>query len=71
MNTEQRKKLEIAFRRKAEKLGYEVKSYSGRGMFGRECPSVNVDNALDFIAEIGLKGLKVDNMGLQWVVYTG
>lgn len=71
MNTEQKKKLEIAFRRKAKKLGYEVKLYSGRGMYGRECPSVTVDNYLDFIAEIGIKGLKVDNMGLQYVVYTG
>lgn len=65
------KDLEIAFRRKAEQLGYEVKPYSGRYMFGRECPSVQVDNYLDFVAEIGLKGLKIDNMGLRWVIYTG
>ena len=50
---------EIAFRRKAEQLGYEVRDYSGRGMFGRECPSVTVDNPYDFIAEIGMKGLKI------------
>jgi len=63
---------EDEFRKKAKKLGYKVREdYSGRGMFGRECPSVTVDNYLDFMAEIGMKGLKVDNMGLQWVVYTG
>lgn len=67
MNNEKEKE----FKRKAEKLGYEVRSYSGRGMFGIECPSVTVDNYLNFIAEIGMKGLKIDNMGLQWVVYTG
>lgn len=66
-----REDKEIAFRNAAEHLGYKVKNYSGRGMFGRECPSVTVDNALDFIADIGIKGLKVDNMGLMWVVYTG
>jgi hypothetical protein len=62
---------EKEFREKAESLGYKVKEYSGRFMFGRECPSVVVENYLDFIAEIGMKGLKVDNMGLGYVVYTG
>ncbi len=65
------KEKEEEFKRKAEQLGYEVKEYSGRGMFGRICPSVTVDNYLDFIAEMGMKGLKVDNMGLMYVVYTG
>ena len=65
------KDKEIVFRRKAQQLGYEIRDYSGRGMFGRECPSVTVENYLDFIAEIGMKGLKVDNMGLQFVVCTG
>lgn len=65
------KNKEKRFTRKAEELGYEVELYSGRGMFGRECPSVTVDNPNDFISEIGMKGLKIDNMGLQYVVYTG
>lgn len=65
------KELEEKFRKKAEKLGYKVQDYSGRFMFGRKCPSVTVDNPMDFIAEIGLKGLKVDNMGFQYIVYTG
>ena len=62
---------EKKFVKKAEKLGYEVRDYSGRGMFGRQCPGVTVDNANDFIAEIGMRGLKVDNMGLSYIVYTG
>ncbi len=48
------KDKEIRFRRKAKQLGYEVRDYSGRGMFGRECPSVTVENYLDFIAEMGV-----------------
>ena len=64
-------KKEKIFTEKAEELGYEVKMYSGRGMFGMECPSVTVCNVNDFIAEMGMKGLKWDNMGLDFVVYTG
>lgn len=66
-----KKEKEEEFRKKAEELGYEVREYSGRGMFGRECPGVVVDNPLNFVAEIGMKGLKIDNMGLQYIVYTG
>ena len=65
-------KKEQKFVEKAEELGYEVDmSYSGRGMFGATCPSVTVNNPNDFIAEMGMKGLKWDNMGLSYVVYTG
>ena len=60
----------MEFKEKAEELGYEVEDYSGRGMLGRICPSVTVDNYLDIIAEMCMKGLNVDNMGLRWV-YTG
>lgn len=65
------KEKETLFTEKAQELGYEVKLYSGRGMYGRECPSVVVSNPNDFIAEMGIKGLKVDNMGLDFVVYSG
>lgn len=65
------KEKENKFTEKAEELGYEIKPYLGRFMFGRECPSVVVDNPNDFIAEMGMKGLKIDNMGLDYVVYTG
>ncbi len=64
-------KKEQEFRRKAEELGYEVKEYSERGMFGRICPSVETYDHLNFIAEIGMKNLKVDNIGSLYVVYTG
>jgi len=62
---------EKKFKEKAESLGYTVRTYSGRGMFGRSCPAVTVDNPNDFIAEIGMKGLKIDNMGRSYIVYTG
>lgn len=62
---------EKEFKEKSEKLGYTVYPYSGRNMFGRYCPAVTVQNPNDFIAEVGIKGLKVDNMGLSYVVYTG
>ena len=62
---------EEKFMNKAESLGYEIEEYSGRGMFGKICPSVIVDNPMDFIAEIGMKGLFVDNIGLKYVVYIG
>lgn len=62
---------EQKFIKKAEAAGYTVRTYSGRGMYGRECPGVTVDNANDFIAEMGMKGLKVDSMGLSQIVYTG
>jgi hypothetical protein len=66
-----RNEREIKFIENALELGYEVDDYSGRGMFGKKCPSVVVENPNDFIAEMGMKGLKVDNMGLKYVVYTG
>ena len=65
------KTKEAKFTRKAEKLGYSVKPYSGRCMYGRSCPSVVVDNVMDFIAEMGMKGLRWDSRGLQYIVYTG
>lgn len=51
---------ETKFIKKAEKLGYKVYQYSGRFMFGRECPAVTVSNPNDFIAEMGMRGLKLD-----------
>lgn len=64
-------KKELQFKKKAEELGYVVIEYSGRFMFGRKCPAVIISNASDFIAEMGMKGLKQDNMGFDFVVYTG
>lgn len=54
-----------SFVRKAKKEGFEVNySYSGRGMFGRKCPSVVCRRG-----EFGFKGCSVDNMGLDMVYY--
>jgi hypothetical protein len=64
-------KKEQMFKRRAEKLGYKVEEYSGRCMFGRKCPGVTVDNPNDFIAEMRMTGLRIDNMGLKYIVYTG
>lgn len=62
---------EKKFKEKAESMGYDVYPYSGSGMYGRECPAITTDNPSDFIAEMGMKGLITDNMGLSYVVYTG
>ena len=50
----------------AEEAGLEVYSYSGRGMYGKECPAVTVDGPGSF----GTKAETCwDNMGLRFVVY--
>lgn len=62
---------EKKFVKKAEAAGYKVRSYSGRFMYGRTCPAVSCKSLNDCLAEIGMKGLKVDNLGLGYIVYTG
>lgn len=59
------------FIKEAKKAGMEISyTYSGRRMFGRQCPSVVVDDLLDGIREFS-KETKVatDNMGKQFVLY--
>lgn len=54
-----------AFVRKAKAEGFEVYyTYSGRGMFGRQCPAVNHKRA-----DFGFKGASQDSMGLDQVTY--
>ena len=56
-----------------DELGYEVRPYSGRGMYGRSCPCVSVDSEeeyQDIIIATGMR-LKIDNLGRGYVVYTG
>lgn len=53
----------------AEEQGLEVDyHYSGRGMYGRYCPAVRIDNdeltRVKFTADVWR-----DNMGLGWVLY--
>lgn len=60
------------FIRAAENMGFEVQPYSGRAMYGEECPSITLDqyaNVNDVIAELGIRGLRTDSMGLGTVVY--
>lgn len=56
----------------AEELGTETRSYSGRGMFGKECVGITVFDpyqvvylARDF--DLGIP--EVDNMGRDYIVY--
>lgn len=55
------------FIEKSINLGYEPIEYHGRN-FHRGYGIV-VDNINDVIAELGMKGLRSDNMGLQYIVY--
>ena len=67
-----------------EDLGYETRSYSGRGMYGRECLGVTVDDPVFFALEIGqemgsneeynnfgrnLPCVSWDSMGRDYIVY--
>jgi hypothetical protein len=66
-----------------EGAGYEVTRYSGRAMYGAECPGIVVENAFEAIATITLamledvdentiartwRGARDDNMGRDDVV---
>ena len=55
------------FIKDASRQGYTVDyDYSGRGMYGRTCPSVNIDR----IGEFGTKAkTQSDNMGMGFVIY--
>jgi hypothetical protein len=50
----------------AESQGYEWVYYSGRGMFGRQCPSVHVEDPSDL--ETTAKH-RTDSLGLGYVLY--
>jgi hypothetical protein len=60
--------------KKAEELGLRVyRDYSGRGMFGRTCIGVvgsmeELDCLLGEVRGSG-KGLRKDNMGLDYIYY--
>lgn len=66
------------FQQLVEDAGYETRSYSGRGMYGKECLAIVVPDALTAVQNIahaaGEDGLtlsapKSDSMGLETVVY--
>jgi hypothetical protein len=56
------------FVKKCERADLKVYySYSGRGMYGRQCPAVNLDHLSKFPSNPNK--YSVDQMGLGWVVY--
>jgi hypothetical protein len=58
---------QVKFCKDAEDSGVELEyDYSGRGMYGKTCPSVTVDDENDFKTEARIK---TDNMGLQIIMY--
>jgi len=56
---------------------YEPFSYSGRGMLGRECIALEVDelsDAFEVVHELGRQDIELpitrwDNLGLRYVIY--
>lgn len=73
------KEREINFIEAMEDAGIPWYIYSGRGMFGRYCPSANTssgdgiyeDDIIIKAGERGVKRLVKDNMGRDMVLYTG
>lgn len=51
----------------AENQGFDVEyTYSGRFMYGKQCPAVRID----YIGEFGTEArVASDNMGLGYIVY--
>lgn len=48
--------------------GLRPRSYSGRGMFGKECVGVSIDR-LDDLDGLPLKGVRTDSLGLGLIAY--
>ena len=56
----------------AHELELSLSSYSGRGMYGRLCPSISGPNALAIVEEAasrGVRGARIESLGLGSVVY--
>lgn len=59
--------------------GYEVRSYSGRGMYGKTCIAIEVGDVLEELSEISYKAgengiempneVKSDSLGIGYVLY--
>jgi hypothetical protein len=64
--------VHIQFIKDMEAAGFSWMTYSGRGMYGRQCPAVvvgrNLDEA-DVMAATRCRGFSRDNMGLDFVIY--
>ena len=47
-------------------------NYSGRGMYGETCLGIVTDDptaCMEYAAQRGITGAKMDNMGRQYIVY--
>ena len=47
-------------------------NYSGRGMYGNSCLGIVTDDptaCMEYAAQRGITGAKMDNMGRQYIVY--
>jgi hypothetical protein len=51
-----------------EETGRKVRSYSGRGMFGRQCVGVALDR-YDYGSDLPDEGQRRDSLGLGEIVY--
>jgi hypothetical protein len=70
------KPKEVQFISGMEAAGIPWRLYSGRNMFGRECPAVSVQPGGEFTAEDVIRattvsGLKTDSLGKGSILYTG
>ena len=68
------KPREIQFINDMEAAGIPWRTYSGRGMFGAECPGAVTDEDVteeDIIRATEVKGLRTDSMGRWTIKYTG
>lgn len=62
----------VTLQERLEAAGIETRSYSGRGMYGKECLGAVAHSAEDVYAECGranIKSARTDSMGLSVVVY--
>ncbi len=55
---------------KLEGEDFEPRSYSGRGMYGRYCVGVSIDDYFD-AQEVKklISGSRMDNLGMGYIVY--
>lgn len=56
----------------ARDLGLTVRSYSGRGMYGKECVGITTDDPDEIVASCREHGLSIparDSMGLKTICY--
>jgi hypothetical protein len=64
--------MKVTLQERLDQAGIKVRSYSGRGMYGKECLGAVAHSAKDVYAECGranIKTARVDSMGLGVVVY--